>query len=623
MTRRTPNWAAAQDVRAATLSRALPLRQLRLLLPLGIGLACLWLLQGRLSTLDMRAVTQVITTTHPAQWLAAAGATALSFWAIGTYDAVMHRHLRTGVPPRVARITGAGSVAIAQVLGLGLLTGALARWRMLPGARPGMAAAVTAAVSGSFLAAWALLASVAAIAVPAIAMPGLGILLIVGACLALPVLAFRHPVLRWRRWSLRLPTLRALGAMTLLAALDILAAATALHVLMPGHLSVDFLLLLPVFTLAIGAGLFSSTPGGAGPFELTLLACLPAIDQEALLGAVLAWRVIYYAIPALLALIPLARPFAVTARLPCTARPDAAALSQASRAECGVARQNGAELLSSGTDSAIVVETGQSLTLLFDAFSGRGDASMLHALRSEAAERTLVPAIYKCSAPLATTARAEGWHVLHIADEAVIDPQRFSLDGSQHRQLRRKLRHAAKARVTVSEACPRDATLHRTLAAIDRHWVSRHGTARGLSMGRFDPEYIAGQRLFLAWQAGRIIAFVTFHEARDEMTLDLMRHGPGQPDGVMQALIAAGIVAAQKEGRMFSLAALPARPGGEGPILARLRKWQVRLTGSDGLIRFKEAFAPRRKPLYLAAPTLSALTLAAVDLARAIQAPEG
>jgi phosphatidylglycerol lysyltransferase len=54
-----------------------------------------------------------------------------------------------------------------------------------------------------------------------------------------------------------------------------------------------------------------------------------------------------------------------------------------------------------------------------------------------------------------------------------------------------------------------------------------------------------------------------------------------------------------------------------------LRKWQVRLTGSDGLIRFKEAFAPRRKPLYLAAPTLSALTLAAVDLARAIQAPEG
>ena len=55
--------------------------------------------------------------TGGASGLGAAVATALSFWAIGTYDAVMHRHLRTGVPADVARMTGAGSIALAQVLG--------------------------------------------------------------------------------------------------------------------------------------------------------------------------------------------------------------------------------------------------------------------------------------------------------------------------------------------------------------------------------------------------------------------------------------------------------------------------------------------------------------------------
>ena len=110
MTQDTRQRAAAQ--RAAA-SRVI----LRSGLPLLIGAACIWLLRDRLHGMDFDAVAEVVSTTSLAQWVAAAGATALSFWAIGTYDLVMHRHLRTGVPPRVARIAGAGSIALAQVLG--------------------------------------------------------------------------------------------------------------------------------------------------------------------------------------------------------------------------------------------------------------------------------------------------------------------------------------------------------------------------------------------------------------------------------------------------------------------------------------------------------------------------
>ena len=423
--------------RAAVLRAAATRRLVKSGLPLIVGAICIWLLSGQIRGLDFHAVAEVVRTTSLSQWAGAAVATALSFWAIGTYDAVMHRHLRTGVPADVARMTGAGSIALAQVLGLGMVTGTLARWRMLAGTTPAMAATVTGAVSVSFLASWGLIAVALCALLPGVALPPLLAVAALAVLIGLAALVVLRPVLRVGRVDLRMPSLRTLLSMLVLTAVDLTAAAAALHILMPGSLSVGFTTLLPVFALALGAGLFSSTPGGAGPFELTLLALLPAAGQEPLLGAVLAWRVIYYAVPALIAVIPLAVPFRFAPTAPDRAAARSRDLPHAPRAECGVARQNGALSLDSGTGSAAVVETGQCLALLFDPMSGT-PADTVRALSRAARERMLVPAIYKCSARTALAARRAGWRVMRVADDAVIDLAAHSLDGSGARQLRRK-----------------------------------------------------------------------------------------------------------------------------------------------------------------------------------------
>ncbi|WP_407493283.1 phosphatidylglycerol lysyltransferase domain-containing protein [Pseudooceanicola sp. MF1-13] len=595
-------------------------RLLKAVFPLVIGVACIILLNTKLEGLDFRAVADVVRTTSFPQWIAAAAATAVSFWAIGTYDVVVHRHLRTGVPDNVARVTGASSIAIAQVLGLGIVTGSLARWRMLQGAGGGMAAAITGVVSASFLGAWALVMVLLALVLPGASLPfGVTGLVLLGA-VAVFALAFAAPTLRIRSLSLRLPSLRSLGSLSVLALIDIVAAAVALHVLMPAHLDIGFEVLLPIFAIALGCGLFSSTPGGAGPFELAVLTFLPQIDQAPLLGAILAWRLIYYAVPAVLAVIPLAFPY----RLPAKSAPDAgfANLSHASRAECNVMRQNGGFCLSTGRDTSVVAETGQTLTLMFDPLHGTAQG-VTQDLAREARNRMLIPVIYKCSGPLASAARDAGWHVARVADDAVVDLAAFNLDGSKYRQLRRKLRNVEKAGVTVAEEKVSDALLD-DMARVDVAWLATHNHARGFSMGHFCPEYVAHQRIITARRDGELLGFVTFHQTSADMALDLMRHGDDLPDGVMHAMIVAGIEGAKAEGRTrLSLAALPAKCECDGKLGARLRAEITKRSGGAGLTRFKESFGVRRQPLYAAAPSRLGLAVGLADIARAVHATRG
>lgn len=606
--------------RAADPRAAASRRILRSGLPLLIGAGCIWLLSGRLEGLDFQAVVEVVRSTSVLQWVMAAAATALSFWAIGTYDLVMHRHLRTGVSPRVARITGAGSIALAQVLGLGMVTGALARWRMLAGMAPATAAAVTGAVALSFMASWGLIVVLSAAVLPGVSLPVWVVVASLAAASGLVALAFQRPMLRLGPLVLRLPSLRALAAIVMLTALDIAAAALALYVLLPAELDIGYAVLLPVFAIALGAGLFSSTPGGAGPFELALLALMPQVAEAPLLGAVLAWRVVYYAVPALLALVPLAFPFQPSEFNGTEDPADGDALAHAPRAECGVARQNGARILNTGSGRAVVAETGQAMTLLFDPLTGTSD-DVLPALSVAARDRMLIPAIYKCSAPLALEARRAGWQVVRVADDAVVDASGYSTDGASHRQLRRKLRQAEKAGVTVTREKITDA-LTDELRQIDAHWTDVHQGARGFSMGWFCPLYIADQQIFVARQNGKALAFITLHDSSRDLALDLMRHAEQVPDGTMHLLVNTAIETARDEGRkQVTLAAMPATPPRESRIATRLRDRASAASGGAGLTRFKESFGPRRQPLYMAAPDSMTLALAAADIAKAIRSP--
>ena len=93
----------------------------------------LWLLAVRLAHVEWNDVRAGFVGVAWHQWLAAGVATGVSFWAVGRYDAVLHRHLSTNVADRRSRRAGICAIAVSQTIGMGVITGAILRWRMLPG----------------------------------------------------------------------------------------------------------------------------------------------------------------------------------------------------------------------------------------------------------------------------------------------------------------------------------------------------------------------------------------------------------------------------------------------------------------------------------------------------------
>ena len=90
--------------------------------------------------------------------------------------------------------------------------------------------------------------------------------------------------------------------------MDLAAASIVFIALFPQGTGVGVEALLPAFLIAFGVGLISGMPGGVGAFELTLMTLLPEVPAESILTAVMGFRLIYFAVPALLALISLVRP---------------------------------------------------------------------------------------------------------------------------------------------------------------------------------------------------------------------------------------------------------------------------------------------------------------------------
>ena len=605
---------------------------------LGIALvaAFLWALRDKLATLDTAAILAALARVDALSWAGAIGATVASFAALAQYDALIHRALATGTAAHHARRGGWTAIALSQTIGFGLVSGALVRWRMLPDTSLVQASKITASVAATFLAGWAVLtAAVLLIApiqlphLPVLAVQGLAVLgLVLGGGLALVTLVLPEG-LRLGRFTLRLPPLAVMARILLLAALDTAFAAVALWLLLPATEPLSLLALYPAFLLAQGAGLVSNTPGGVGPFEITLVSLLPGTAQPELIAAILAWRIVYYGLPALAAMALVAlRP---AHRLPQSAvlAPDQAppALLRGAladpQAELGLLRQGEHALLpgACGTGGWMIGRASRTLVALLDPFGGAEAPALLDPLCHSARAEGRTPCLYKISPRLAARARAAGWVVAPVATEVWLDPRRFDLACPARAGLRRKLRKAEKSGLRVSLA--RGLLPLAEMAALSRDWAAAHGGERGFSMGRFAEDYVSAQQVVLARDAaGRLVGFASFHAGAREWVLDLMRPAADAPDGTMQALIAAAITEAGKTGvARLSLAALPPRAEDSTGPAAALWRHAEKGKGAAGLRQFKMGFAPRLSARYIAAPTPAALMLAAADIARAIHRP--
>ena len=581
-----------------------------------------WLLANRLADISLSDTRSALLGVTPRQWATATIATIISFWAVGHYDGVIHRYLATGISPVTARRAGATAIAVGQTLGLGVVTGAILRWRMLPGLSLWQATKITSLVTVFFLSGWAVVTAVVLVVLPLAPYKPIaaGLLILLPAMILVGTL---HP--RLHRWPL--PNMFVVSRLFALAAVDTVTAALALWVLCPPDLALPFATLLPAFLIAFGAGILSGTPGGVGAFEITFLAFLPQVPEAPLLAAVLAWRVVYFAIPALVgAAVAMRGPFGKPAPTAVAVHPTLA--QTAHRAETGLFAQGHLSLCAAGHDQAWLTGrtphclVGMLDPMLSDALhdSGLGCNKLaISALIDRAVMESRLAVIYKCTARTAVAARHLGLSLCPIAREAWLDPRAFSLGTPSRAGLRRKLRHAENAAIAISTG-PHDWS---QLSHIAKDWSAAHGGERGFSMGRYDSSYLAGQRVYVASIGNKPIALASFHAGKTEWTLDLMRQTFGAPDGTMQALIVRAIAdAASVNLPRLSLAAVPLAALCSAPK-SHIAGLIHRLLGGDqaGLARFKSAFAPEWQTLYMVASHKAALALAAAEIAREVHFP--
>jgi len=241
--------------------------------------------------------------------------TAMSYFALTFYDVLALRVIGRPLPWRTAALASFSSYTLSHNLGLSLLTGGSARYRIygsagLDGPDIARVIALAAAMFWAGVVAISGLAMVvhsgplqlASLTIPSAygRLAGTALLaLLLGLVLAATRNRSQVSVFGMR---LPLPRRKDLVAQIAVAFVDITCASTALFVLLPGA----DLAMLPAFVLAYAIGLIaalvSHVPGGIGIFETVVLATLPG-DHTALFAALIAYRLIYYLLPLALGVV--------------------------------------------------------------------------------------------------------------------------------------------------------------------------------------------------------------------------------------------------------------------------------------------------------------------------------
>ncbi len=131
-----------------------------------------------------------------------------------------------------------------------------------------------------------------------------GIMLGAVACFFLACLAFRRPIHLFGV-NIQPPPITIGLAQVAISATDFLLASAALYVLLPADVHIGYFSFTSIFLLSIIVALASHVPGGIGVLELVLVTML-APSAHGLVASLLVYRVVYYLLPLLFAVIAIA-----------------------------------------------------------------------------------------------------------------------------------------------------------------------------------------------------------------------------------------------------------------------------------------------------------------------------
>ena len=246
------------------------------------------------------------------QVTAALAFTAGSYFALTLYDMLALRVIGRTVRYRIAALASFTSYTLSHNLGLSLITGGSARYRIYTAA--GLSGSdVARIIANATLTFWSGIAALAGLGLATRPVPlavagfviGIGVQRAIGVVLllgiaALIALAGRRRSLSLFGWTVPLPSRRTAIAMILVSSCDIAMASAALFVLVPGLAWGGFPAFFVGYALAIVIAALSHAPGGIGVFEAVILLALPQVDRAGLAAALLVYRGCYYLLPLLI-----------------------------------------------------------------------------------------------------------------------------------------------------------------------------------------------------------------------------------------------------------------------------------------------------------------------------------
>ncbi len=281
-----------------------------------VAIFCLaiWILVREARTISIADVVAEFNAISP--WvLALSGLLAFASYSILTlYDFLAMRYVAADL--RYARVAPVAfsAFAIGHNVGLASLSGGAIRYRAysLAGLSASRIALVVAFIPVTYGLGAAVLLGVTLLVDPVtmkvvpvskLVLQVLGIVLLAIPLLYLAGNVVRREPLRFKSWTVPPPGLRIGLGQCLLGCTDLVVASSALYVVLHAFVDISFLPFLGAYLLAMVAGVVSNVPGAVGVFESAMLLLLPEIPVATLLGAILAYRLIYYLIPLLLALV--------------------------------------------------------------------------------------------------------------------------------------------------------------------------------------------------------------------------------------------------------------------------------------------------------------------------------
>lgn len=215
-----------------------------------------------------------------------------------------------------------------------------------------------------------------------------------------------------------------------------------------------------------------------------------------------------------------------------------------------------------------------------------------------------------------------GLTAVKIGEEARVSLVDFSLGGAGRKGLRYAInrldRDGCSFEVVDRDGAP---AIIGQLEPVSRGWLAgKRAREKGFFLGSFREDYLARFPVGVVRREGRIIAFVNIWagDNREEASVDLMRHLPEAPSGIMDYLFAKLMLWARDQGyRWFSLGMAPFAGLEENPLApfwSRAGAFVYRhgelFFNFQGLRQYKEKFAPVWTPRYLACP--GGLSLASV-----------